>query len=106
MKLCFFVRPSAGCRIANANRNECSLLALFRPRAMSELSPECARFCCRSPLKASANNDSLTLTRSAVGMGHDGAGGAGSRAAVLFVLPLRGGIRRLPSALEWHGAWL
>src|SRR5258706_5966340 len=27
MKLCFFVRPSAGCRIANANRNECPLLA-------------------------------------------------------------------------------
>src|SRR5439155_20047703 len=45
------------------------------------------RFCCRSPLKASANNDSLTLTRSAAGMGHDGSVGAGSRAAVLFVLP-------------------
>ena len=29
MKLCFFVRPSAGCRIANANRNEYSLLADF-----------------------------------------------------------------------------
>src|SRR5258706_8309861 len=45
------------------------------------------RFCCRSRLKASANNDSLTLTRSAAGTGHDGSVGAGSRAAVLFVLP-------------------
>jgi hypothetical protein len=45
------------------------------------------RFCCRSPLKAAANNDSLTLARSAAGMGHDGSVGAGSRAAVLFILP-------------------
>ncbi len=45
------------------------------------------RFCCRSPLKASANNDSLTLTRSAAGMGYDGSVGAGPRTAVLFVLP-------------------
>jgi hypothetical protein len=30
MKLCFFVRPSAGCRIANANRNECPLLGTSR----------------------------------------------------------------------------
>src|SRR6266446_4017829 len=52
----------------------------------TETSVSC-RFCCRSPLKASANNDSLTLTRSAAGMGHDGSVGAGSRAAVLFVLP-------------------
>src|SRR6202163_934967 len=37
------------------------------------------QFCCRSRLKASANNDSLTLTRSAVGTGHDGSVGAGSR---------------------------
>jgi hypothetical protein len=36
------------------------------------------RFCCRSRLKASANNDSLTLTRSAAGAGHDGSVGAGS----------------------------
>jgi hypothetical protein len=45
------------------------------------------RFCCRSRLKASANNDSLTLTRSAAGTGHDGSVGAGPRTAVLFVLP-------------------
>src|SRR5258706_8629531 len=44
------------------------------------------RFCCRSRLKASANNDSLTLTRSAAGTGHDGSVGAGPRTAVLFVL--------------------
>src|SRR6516162_11189246 len=30
VKLCFFVRPSAGCRIANANRGECPLLAQSR----------------------------------------------------------------------------
>src|SRR5450755_3631204 len=29
------------------------------------------RFCCKSPLKAAANNDSLTLTRSAAGAGHE-----------------------------------
>jgi hypothetical protein len=28
MKLCFFVKPSAGCRIANANQNEDPLLAV------------------------------------------------------------------------------
>jgi len=44
-------------------------------------------FCCRSRLKAAANNDSLRLTRSTVGTGHDGSVGAGSRTAVLFVLP-------------------
>ena len=35
------------------------------------------RFCRRSRLKASANNDSLTLTRSTAGTGHDGSVGAG-----------------------------
>ena len=45
------------------------------------------RFCCRSALKAAANNDSLRLTRSAAGTGYDGSVGAGSSTAVLFVLP-------------------
>ena len=45
------------------------------------------RYCCRSRLKASANNDSLRLTRSTAGTGHDGPIGAGPRTAVLFVLP-------------------
>src|SRR5258706_12070579 len=62
------------------------------------------RFCCRSPLKTSANNDSLTLTRSAAGMGHDWLVGAGSRAAVFFVLPLRGGARRSPGARDCSSA--
>src|ERR1035438_2445025 len=47
------------------------------------------RFCCRSRLKASANNDSLRLTRSAAGTGHDGGGGGGVKGAVLFVLCCR-----------------
>src|ERR1700716_1937297 len=62
------------------------------------------RFCCRSPLKAAANNDSLTLTRSAAGVGHDGAVGAGSRAAVLFVLPGRGGAGRSPGPRDFSCA--
>src|ERR1700730_13398561 len=35
MKLCFFVRQSASCRIANASRSECPLLARTGPPAMS-----------------------------------------------------------------------
>src|ERR1700732_4807387 len=57
-------------------------------------------FCCRSRLKASANNDSLTLTRSAAGTGDDGSVGARSGAAVLFVLSLRGGGGRSPGACD------
>src|SRR5829696_8991723 len=45
------------------------------------------RFCCRSPLRAAATNDSVvvTLDSSIGGGGDDGAEQAGSGAAVLFV---------------------
>ena len=59
----------------------CSRQAVESPMSAS------GRFCCRSRLKASANNDSLTLTRSAAGTDDDGSVGAGPRTAVLFVLP-------------------
>src|SRR5258706_3278439 len=58
------------------------------------------RYCCRSRLKACANNDSLTLTRSAAGTDDDGAVGAGPRTAVLFFLPCRGGGGRSPGACD------
>jgi len=76
----------SGCRVGFAptgKRRLCTAHTQLGHRAMSAL----CRFCCRSRLKASANNDSLTLTLSAAGTSHDGSVGAGSSAAVLFVLP-------------------
>lgn len=63
----------------NSEQDSCSLDRRFKAAI--------SRFCCRSALKAAANNDSLRLTRSAAGTGYDGSVGAGSSTAVLFVLP-------------------
>jgi hypothetical protein len=71
---------------SNSDVESCNREVCLTPGNAGSTSVSC-RFCCRSPLKAAANNDSLTLMGSAAGSGHDGAVGAGSRAAVLFVLP-------------------
>ena len=45
------------------------------------------RFCCRSRLRGAAKRHSVLLARIAARSIHDGAVGAGSRTAILFVLP-------------------
>ena len=62
------------------------------------------RFCCRSALKAAANNDCLRLTRSAAGTGYDGSVEPSST-AVLFlcleeVVPDDHQVRAIASVLD------
>ena len=63
-------------------------------RAMSAL----CRFCCRSPLLAAANSDSVSRTRFATEADNDGEVEARTGAAFLRVPARRGGTRRSPRA--------
>src|SRR5262245_11017328 len=58
------------------------------------------RFCCRSPLMAFANGDSVALTRFAAEASDDGAAEAGAGAAFLRVSARRGDTRRSPCARD------
>src|SRR5262245_29252775 len=58
------------------------------------------RFCCRSPLMAFANGDSVALTRFAAEASDDGAAEARAGAAFLRVSARRGDTRRSPCARD------
>src|SRR4029453_9055229 len=63
-------------------------------------SSESCRFCCRSPLMAFANGDSVALTRFAAEASDDGAAEARSGAAFLRVSARRGDTGRSPCARD------
>src|SRR5215475_7623802 len=67
-----------------------------RPLSKSAL----CRFCCRSPLMAFANGDSVALTRFAAEASDDGAAEARAGAAFLRVSARRGDTPRSPCARD------